>query len=93
MALRGALRKKIEEKKANKKGEKAPPGSFIVHKKSRLDWFLDILTAVFVIGVVINSGFNVGNVFKQNPQFDAMQSYLLFAILFQLVKIGRKYAS
>ena len=62
----------------------------IIHSRGKVDWILDILTGVFAIGVIVNAGFNVGNLFQQNPAFEAMQSYLLFAILFQLVKFGRK---
>lgn len=59
-------------------------------RESKLDWLLDILTVVFIVGVIANSSISIQNVFQRLPDFAAMQSYLLFTILFQLIKIGRK---
>lgn len=126
MALRGALRKKIQEKRQGKEEElnwrkeelkrrreelrqeeedlrkekqtrlarKSPDRPAIsqvriIPEEGKLGWLMDIFTAVFIIGVVANSGFIVGG-FSQTPNFEIMKTFLLFAALLQLIKIGRK---
>ena len=124
MPLRGALRKKIEDRKENTEESKSqsrdpienkqrdiqkridqlkkdaeslkrkPPQQEarpvqIIYHESKVDWILDILTIIFVVGVLLNTGLAVGD-FSRLPSFAAMQSWLLFAVLFQLIKIGRK---
>ena len=88
MPLRGALRKKLErEKRPATPRERAIQN---INTKGKGEWFLDIITAVFILGVLANVGINFQNVFFQEPSFQAMQTFLLFAILLQLVKIGKK---
>lgn len=77
-----------EEREKPEKREKVEPVRIIYHE-GKGDWILDILTIVFIVGAFLNSGVSLGPI-STALDFTAMQTWLLFSILLQLIKIGKK---
>lgn len=83
------LRDETRQRRTQRRSQDEPEPVRIIYHKGKGDWLLDIFTIVFVVGVFLNSGLSAPW-FETAADHRIMQSWLLFAILMQAIKIGKK---